>query len=125
MTLALMKYTYAVLQRTAEGNMQPPPLAEAFTGSGFDVAVLQLIVFVILSALVSTGAMLFGPVGLVLTLVMVVLGLPASIMILAMERSVPSAVNPLQVASLISRIGWPYLVFYGYLLLMFMAMAAA
>jgi len=125
LTLALMKYTYAVLQRTAEGNMQPPPLAEAFTGSGFDVAVLQLIVFVILSALVSTGAMLFGPVGLVLTLVMVVLGLPASIMILAMERSVPSAVNPLQVASLISRIGWPYLVFYGYLLLMFMAMAAA
>lgn len=125
LALALFKYTYAVISYTAEGHLKPPPLAVAFTGSGFDIVILQFLVFVLMGALVAASAMLGGPILMLLALAFVVLALPASIMVLAMERSVGAAVNPLNLAVLISRIGSPYFLLYGYLILMTAASGAA
>ncbi|MGM0952794.1 MAG: tetratricopeptide repeat protein [Pseudomonadota bacterium] len=125
LALALFKYTYAVINYTAEGHLKPPPIAVAFTGSGFGIVILQLLVFVLMGALVGTSAMLGGPIFMLLALAFVVLALPASIMVLAMERSVGPAVNPLNLAVLISRIGSPYFLLYGYLILLTVASGAA
>ncbi|MCM0613591.1 hypothetical protein KFJ24_13995 [Marinobacter sediminum] len=125
LALALFKYTYAVINYTAEGHLKPPPVSVAFTGSGFDIVILQLLVFVLMGALVTTAAMLGGPILMLLALAFVVLALPASIMVLAMERSVGAAVNPMNLALLISRIGSPYFLLYGYLILMVFASGAA
>ena len=125
LALALFKYTYAVINHTAEGHLKPPPLATAFTGSGFNIVILQLLVFVLLGALVATAAMLGGPILMLLVLAFAVLALPASIMVLAMERSVGAAVNPLNLAVLIARIGSPYFLLYGYLILLTVASGAA
>lgn len=125
LALALFKYTYAVINHTAEGHLKPPPVAVAFTGSGFDIVILQLLVFVLMGALVTTAAMLGGPLLMMLATAFVVLALPASIMVLAMERSVGAAVNPMNLAMLISRIGTPYFLLYGYLILLTLASGAA
>ncbi|AOY89650.1 hypothetical protein BKP64_16540 [Marinobacter salinus] len=125
LALALFKYTYAVINHTAEGHLKPPPVSVAFTGSGFDIVILQLLVFVLMGALVTTAGMLGGPILMLLALAFVVLALPASIMVLAMERSVGPAVNPMNLAVLISRIGSPYFLLYGYLILMTLASGAA
>ncbi|MFO7529305.1 MAG: hypothetical protein R6W86_10940 [Marinobacter sp.] len=125
LALALFKYTYAVINHTAEGNLKPPPVAVAFTGSGFDIVVLQLLVFVVMGGLVGAAAMLGGPILGMLAIAFVVLALPASIMVLAMERSVGAAVNPMNLALLISRIGTPYFLLYGYLILLTLASGAA
>jgi len=125
LALALMKYTYAVINRTAEGHLKPPPLAEAFSGSGFNIVILQILVFALMGGLVTAAGMLGGPLLLMLTLAFVVLALPASIMVLAMERSVGAAVNPLNLATLIARIGSPYFLLYGYLILLVLASGAA
>ena len=125
LALALFKYTYAVINRTAEGHLKPPPVSEAFSGSGFNIVILQLLVFVLMGALVAAAAMLGGSILMMLAIAFVVLGLPASIMVLAMERSVGAAVNPLNLAVLISRIGTPYFLLYGYLILLTLASGAA
>lgn len=125
LALALLKYTYAVINHTAEGHMKPPPLATAFTGSGFSIVILQLLVFVLMGGLIFSAALVGGPLLMLLALAFVILALPASIMILAMERSVGAAVNPMNLAVLISRIGWPYFLLYGYLILLTLASGAA
>ncbi len=71
-----------------------------------------------MGGLVGAAAMLGGPILMLLALAFVILALPASIMVLAMERSVGAAVNPMNLAVLISRIGTPYFLLYGYLILL-------
>ena len=125
LALALFKYTYAVINHTAEGHLKPPAVSVAFNGSGFDIVVLQLLVFVLMGGLVGAAGMVGGPILMLLALAFVVLALPASIMVLAMERSVGAAVNPMNLAVLISRIGTPYFLLYGYLILLTLASGAA
>lgn len=122
--LALFKYTYAVIKHTADGHLTPPPLGTAFTGSGFDIVILQFLVFLLMGGLVYSAGMLGGPILAMLALAFLVLALPASVMILAMEHQVGAAVNPVNLVSLISRIGWPYFVLYGHLLLLMLASGA-
>ncbi|OEY65804.1 hypothetical protein [Marinobacter sp. X15-166B] len=123
--VALLKYTYAVIRHTAEGHMTPPPLATAFSGSGFNIVLLQLLVFVAMGGLVFAAGLIGGPLLALLMLAFVLLALPASIMILAMEHSVGAAINPMNLASLMARIGWPYFLMYGYLILLSLASGAA
>ena len=123
--LALFKYTYAVIRRTADGHMTPPPLATAFSGGGFNIVILQLLVFFLMGGVVFSAALIGGPLLAMLVLAFVVLALPASIMVLAMEHSVGAAINPMNLAVLISRIGWPYFLLYGYLILLTLASGAA
>ncbi|TGN39005.1 hypothetical protein E5Q11_13965 [Marinobacter confluentis] len=125
LAIALLKYTYAVINHTAEGHMKPPPVSVAFSGSGFDIVILQLLVFILMFALVSAAMMVGGPVLMLVVLALVVLALPASVMVLAMEHSVAAAVNPMNLAVLISRIGSPYFLLYGYLILLSVASGAA
>lgn len=125
LALALLKYTYDVIRHTAEGHMKPPPVSVAFSGSGFDIVILQLLVFVLMGGLVGAAAMIGGQLLMMLALAFVILALPASIMVLAMERSVVAAVNPMNLAVLISRIGSPYFLLYGYLILLTLASGAA
>ncbi len=125
LALALFKYTYAVINHTAEGHLKPPSVSVAFTGSGFNIVILQLLVFILMGGLVGAAAMVGGPLLMMLALAFVVLALPASIMVLAMERSVGAAVNPMNLAVLISRIGSPYFLLYGYLILLTLASGVA
>ncbi|WP_091810920.1 B-box zinc finger protein [Marinobacter mobilis] len=125
LAMALLKYTYAVINHTAEGHMAPPPVTTAFSGEGFSIVFLQLLVFIGMGALVTGAAMLGGPLLAMLALALVVLTLPASIMVLAMERSALAAINPLHLVGLIARIGWPYFLLYGYLVLLTLASGAA
>lgn len=125
LALALFKYTYAVINHTAEGHLKPPPVSVAFSGSGFSIVLLQFLVFVLMGGLVASAGMLGGPLLMMLALAFVVLALPASIMVLAMERSVGAAVNPMNLAMLISRIGSPYFLLYAYLILLTLASGAA
>ncbi|MDN6320402.1 MAG: hypothetical protein L0J77_11605 [Marinobacter sp.] len=125
LALALFKYTYAVINHTAEGHLKPPSVSVAFTGSGFNIVILQLLVFIVMGGLVGLAASVGGPLLMLLALAFVVLALPASIMVLAMERSVGAAVNPMNLAVLISRIGTPYFLLYGYLILLLLASGMA
>jgi len=124
LVLALFKYTYSIVQHTAEGNLEPPALAAAFTGSGFSIIFKQFAVFFLMGGLVTAAGMTGGGFFAILAAVLLILALPASVIILAMEERVLAAINPVHLAALIARIGWPYIVLYAHLVLMALAGAA-
>lgn len=121
LTFALFKYTYSVIQHTAGGNLKPPALSVAFTGTGFGIILKQFAVFFLMAALVAAGAQVGGGFVAIVVMVFLAVALPASVIILAMEDRILSAVNPVHLAALMARIGWPYFVLYGHLILMFLA----
>lgn len=123
--LALFKYTYAVIRRTADGHMTPPPLSEAYSGSGFAIVLKQAVVFVAMVAATAFATYSLGSLAGLLVMAFAVLALPASIMVLAMEQSVRAAINPMNLALLISRIGWHYFLLYIFLVLLTIASAEA
>jgi tetratricopeptide (TPR) repeat protein len=119
--IVLTKYTYSVLEYTSQGRLKPPSVGDAFSGGKFSLAFQQAIVLIIMGLLV-VGALHIG--GTVLGLLVggfLMLALPASIIILAMEEQIQEAVNPLRLLSLMGAIGWPYMVLYGYLILLVLA----
>src|SRR5690554_5062776 len=79
LALALVKYTYAVINHTAEGHLKPPAVSVAFTGDGFSIVFLQLLVFILMGGLTGAAAMLGGPILMMLALAFVILAMPASI----------------------------------------------
>ncbi|MGM0571247.1 hypothetical protein [Marinobacter sp.] len=125
LALVLFKYTYAVIRHTAEGHMKPPPVNAAWSGDGFAIGIQQMVVFIAMVLLVGFAMAVLGPIPGLVVGALVVLALPASIMVLAMENSVFSALNPLNLTALITAIGWPYFLLYGFLVLMTMASGAA
>ena len=116
--LALFKYLYHIVDHTAEGHLEPPPLSHAFGGQGYGVIFQQLAVFILMVALVMLAGRLLGGLAAFLTFMFLILALPASVILLARERSIGGAFNPLALASLISRLGWPYAVLYAHLVLL-------
>jgi len=121
LAMALLKYGYSVITHTSEGHMTPPPLAEAFAASEFGIIFRQIAVFFLMGVLIYTSFRLGGAwLGLPM-IGFLILALPASVAQLTMDDSVTAAVNPLQLASIMARIGWPYMVLYVHLLLMMVA----
>lgn len=116
MSLMLFKYGYESLQATAAGDAQPPALADALSGEGYALPIKQVAVLVVLMLFVSAawrlaGGWLGGPALLVVTLLV-----PATVILLGMERSFLSAVNPAALLRVATSIGWPYLGLAGLLL---------
>lgn len=118
MLAALVKYDYAVLRRTADGGMKPPPFAEAFSRQALGMAFQQLGLFVAMGLMVYLAARLGGGGLAVVTLIFLTAALPAAIMTLALEQNIVAAINPLHLSILMGRIGWPYVVLYAYLILL-------
>ena len=113
------KYGFNVIAAMAEGEFQAPSLGETISGGGYDLVYKQFaIVFfmLILPGIVSTqlSPVLGVPLGIFFLLV-----LPMSTIVLARERSLSAALNPVILVTSVYRIGWAYLLVYLYLLIMF------
>ncbi len=116
MLFILAKYGYESLHCTAAGDTDPPPLSEALTGEGYVLPLKQFAVLVALILLAVFawrlgGVWLGGVAVLTITLLF-----PASVILLGVERSFLTAVNPLRLLGVATAIGWPYLGLFGLLL---------
>lgn len=118
------RYAFLILEHSAEGRFDAPNLSEAFSGSGLSLLVQQIVVQVIFGVLAGLISILGS--SLLDTLVSAVLLLiwPASMILLATERSIRVAASPSAIWHLISSIGWAYLLLYAFLMLLFGVQAA-
>lgn len=123
--LILVKYGLTALRQTANGQMKPPPVAQGFSGDGFSIAAQIYVVMVGLSYAGDQIASLIGPLPFLAISALALLVLPAFLMVTSMEDSALPALDPIRLTSVISSIGWPYFVFFGFLFLMFLAEIAA
>jgi len=112
-----IKYGYGILLRTAHGELDPPALnAETFT-QGYELPLKQIVVFIVFG-LVLVGLMFVAVPLLFVCMVIFVALMPAIVMTLALEGSIPAALNPRQLGSMAFRIGWPYFAVLGLVMLL-------
>ncbi len=110
--IVFMKYAYRALEQTALGYLDPPAI-----GAGDDLVVPFKQVLLLFCFAVANFAVfnLFGRFAYNLAYLLTTLALPASTMVLAVNRSFFSALNPLMLGSMIRRIGLPYFILFAFL----------
>lgn len=113
--LGFTKYAYVVLGNTALGHFDAPPADWRISSEGMGMPLKQYAIFLVTGILIFKLG--FGILGIIILLVMY-FALPATAMIIATENSFFKAINPLVWGGTIARIGLPYLVLYGFLLLL-------
>lgn len=124
LTLAVMKYAYEILAETAEGYLEPPPLNNDRSGTGLIIPLKQFAIYFLIGLLVVLSAQSFGSAAALLVAVLALVLLPASIIVLATTASLGAAINPLLLAQMVQRIGWPYAALYGMLVLLYVGSGA-
>lgn len=107
-TAFILKYCFTCLEKTAEGDMQAIDFTSAYSG-GLRLMgqLLLLIIFAIASVLLS--AHFIGPVIASVLGIFMLMAIPASIMLLAIEDDLAVAINPLSQLKLMTSIGPAYL----------------
>lgn len=117
LTGTFIKYCFVCLQSTALGNMQPPSITESYQ-EGLTALFRLILVFVLIGGM---SALSFAILGLnlgALFSVLLLAGLPAAIINLAMTDSVLAAVNPVRIFSLMMSIGFAYGILLAFILIM-------
>ncbi len=116
--LAFFAYCFGILERTARGHLVA---AEVFVNDRTDKdrrPILQVVILIVFIMLVGLAAAFLGKVAGQVTLFLVTLVIPASIMVLALEERLGSALNPMRLLATISGIGLPYLALCAFLFLL-------
>src|SRR3989338_6255842 len=104
------KYFYSVIGASSQAERQAPSLASAFSGEGYSLFFQQLVVFLLAFGVLWLASdfdseALYWAVTIGLLLV-----LPASIIRLALDKTLTAALSPEDVGQVIGAMGWRYLI---------------
>ena len=116
--LAFLAYCFGILERTARGHLVA---AEVFMNDRVNKdrrPILQVVIFLIFISLTILATYFAGPVAGQVTLFLVSLVIPASIMVLALDERLSSALNPMRLMETIAGIGLPYFALCAFLFLL-------
>ncbi|MBI3561704.1 MAG: hypothetical protein HY080_08320 [Gammaproteobacteria bacterium] len=119
------KYAYVVLEDTAHGHLTPRPYTNDLFTDNMVLPFKQLALMFAFGGVIFTVFDMFGYTMGWLAYTVIILTLPASTMVLAMEHSFFSAFNPLLIFTVIKRIGLPYLFMMGLLYLLSAALSTS
>lgn len=119
--VVVAKYAYVVLQDTAQGHLVPLPIGSETLTDDIILPFKQMALMFAFGSINFTIYDMFGPGIALIAYVVILLALPASTMVLAMEQSFFKALNPALVVLVINRIGLPYFFMVGLLYLLTLA----
>lgn len=106
------KYLQSVIESSSQGVREAPALQGAFDGEGFSLFWRLLVIFFIAFAVVWLAAD-FDSEALFWTATLgVQLLIPASIIRLALDKTLSAALSPDQVGAVIKAMGWRYLILW-------------
>ncbi len=116
---ALLMYAFKCLNHTARGHMEPPGVMDSYHVVNKMLIIKQLFVFALLGLFVFVIQRYLGNIASIIGLLFVLIGIPASIMLLAIHGGVFTAVNPVNIFSTMRLIGKAYIGLYMLLLFMY------
>lgn len=107
----MVKYSLAIIESRGRGYAKPPGLGDVLGRDEHHLFFRQMAVFVLMGVIIGFA---YGVNELLGLLVggFITLAMPASIMLLAVDKSVRRALNPLAQLSLMTALGWPYLLLW-------------
>jgi tetratricopeptide (TPR) repeat protein len=109
------RYAYAIIEHTSMGRIKPPGLTILFTRDP-DSLFLKQIAVILVAGFAMAAANMTGSVFIALLMfAFVTVAVPASILVLAVEKKLAAAVNPLLLTNLMMKMGSGYLVLYVFL----------
>lgn len=112
------KYFHSVIEAGSQADRQAPSLLSAFSGEGFSLFCKQLAVFLIAFAVLWLAADFDSEVLYWAVTIGLLLALPASIIRLALDKELGSALSPDQVGQVIGAMGWRYLILCAFLFIL-------
>ena len=116
-TYLILRYGYIILHHTARGNLEPPGVLSGSPATEKNLPLRQLGIFFVMALMVAAAALVHEAFAIIVFLGLL-FSVPASVMSLAINGSLPEAVNPAALAQIIGRIGMPYGILYMFLLLL-------
>jgi len=115
--LIFIKYNMAVLLHTSEGDLEPPSASIATLTADFIQPIKLILLFFIMFLSIYIVQKILGNAVAIFWSIFLFAGLPASIMLLAIDNALHRAINPLMIFNVMRTIGLPYIVLYIFLLL--------
>ena len=116
--LVYMRYAYAVLDSTAFGRDRTSAISLEMLTTEVAQPIKQIMVFIFMGLVLGVVAKFLGPVIAILLYLLMIFCIPATVMIIAIENSFVQAINPGVIFTMISRIGWSYLLLCFFLFLL-------
>ena len=107
----MIKYSFAIIEQRGSGATTPPGLGEVLSSDQDHLFLKQIAVLFLMGVIVGLAYQVGELVG-VLVGGFITLAMPASTMLLAVEKSVGRALNPLAQLSLMTAVGWPYVLLW-------------
>ncbi len=107
----LVKYGLKIIEFRGRGVSTPPGLGEVLGGDEHHLFFRQMALFFMMGVINGLAYYLNAALGVLVT-IFITLAMPASIMILAVEKSVRRALDPLALIRLMFTVGWPYLLLW-------------
>jgi hypothetical protein len=112
------KYFYSVIEASSEAQRAAPTLASAFTGPGFSLFFKQLVVFVLCFVALWIASDFDSEALYWLVNISLLLAMPASIIRLALDKTLGAALSPDEVGQVIKAMGWRYLILCAFLFIL-------
>lgn len=119
------RYAYHVMEMTAKGYLKPAEYPLNYKSESNSKPYKQMSVFILIAILIGVVFGVFGKFLGFMALIFAILALPTSVMVIAMEDSVSGALNPLKSLRIMATIGWPYLVMFGFLTVLYSSQGIA
>lgn len=116
--LAFLAYCFGILERTARGHLVAAQFHVDERTDKDRRPIKQVVIFIVLFLVAGIVAGTMGLVAGQVALGVVSLAIPASIMVLAMEERLSSALNPMRIISTIAGIGLPYFALWAFLFML-------
>lgn len=107
----VVKYSFAIIEHRGSGSNRPPEVTAVIRNDSHHLFLKQIAVLFLMGVIVGLAAQLSEWLALLVAGFMT-LAMPASIMILAVEKSVRQALNPFALLALMLAVGWPYLLLW-------------
>lgn len=107
-SLIVLKYAYAVLNWTARGAAQPPPLSREVIVAAYEIPLKQGLILLVVAQAAGAIKLHFGHSLAELFIYVFGLLLPANIMLLGSTNSLLNALNPVMLVGLALRLSWSY-----------------
>lgn len=113
-----LKYAFAALKNTANGNFQTPKIDSKTLLEDFLIVFKQLGIFILIGYAFYKVTQMAGIIIGLLFLGFAILSIPAMIIVLVGTNSLLQAINPAMFVVMAWRIGWSYLLMYFFLMLL-------
>jgi len=119
--LLVLKYAFESLKATAKGNLEPPKINSQTIFEDFTLLFKQGAIFLAIGLAGFYIGMNHGFLAAVVFFLVLLFFVPSMIILLVTGNRLFHALNPIVFAGLVFKIGWPYVLMYFFLALLFFA----